>query len=127
MLKLVVHKVSLRLCKVNNTKEVCLVKLLETVVLVQYLHTIVAQMVFFWSLYHLFRCFWDHAVFIFRVKLWFREMLHSENGGGIFLRNIKVSCHTEYNNQGDYNWSLYWLLYTVHGTAVSNIPQYCHH
>jgi len=35
----VVHKISLRLCKVNNTKELCLVKILEIVVLVQGLHT----------------------------------------------------------------------------------------
>jgi hypothetical protein len=47
MLKLVVHKVSLRLYEVNNTQELCLVKLLEIVVIVQDLHTVVAQMVFF--------------------------------------------------------------------------------
>jgi len=46
MLKLVVHKVSLRLYMVNNTKELRLVKLLEIVVLVQDLHTVFAQMVF---------------------------------------------------------------------------------
>jgi hypothetical protein len=31
-------------------------------------HTCCSDGICFWSLYRLFRCFWDHAAFIFRVK-----------------------------------------------------------
>jgi len=75
-------------------------------------------MVVFWSLYRLFRCLGDHAVFIFRMKLGFREMLHSENEGNIFLRNVKKSLAIQNVITKGTILCLSWLVHTVRGTAV---------